>query len=66
MTHQDYIAWAEEYRREADVLEKQIQQRRRKLPKKCYRDDKQFELLCDMKNDCLYAMKVLLKKAEDM
>lgn len=64
MTRQDCIDWAEEYRREADALEQEIQQRRKELPKKYYYDDKQLNLLYEMKSDCLYTMKILIKKAE--
>lgn len=64
MTRQDYIDWANEYRQQADIIEKKIQQRRRNLPKKYYGDDKQIITLYGMKNDCLYSMKILLEKAK--
>lgn len=66
MTRQDYIDWANEYRSQADILEQKIQQRRREIPKKCYYDDKKLKILGDMKNDCLYSMKILLARAERM
>ena len=66
MTYQDYIQWAEDYRKEADTLEQKIQKRKQKLQKKCYGEDKQLITLFEMKNDCLHTMKELLRKADEV
>ena len=66
MTYQDYRKWAEEYRNTADTLERKIQQRKQKIQKKCYGEDKQLVTLFQMKNDCLHTMKELLRKADEV
>lgn len=72
MTKQDYINWAEDYRRQADVLTEKInrlyERRRRPFGSAWERKDAEMELdqLIDMRLECRCTMKRLLKQAEEM
>lgn len=68
MTSDDYIAWAEEYRQEADMLENVIGRKKQKLES----ENRSFEkmMLCkalkrleSQKNQCLSTAKTLEERA---
>lgn len=68
MTSDDYIAWAEEYRQEADMLENVIGRKKQELES----ENRSFEImmLCkalkrleSQKNQCLSTAKILEERA---
>lgn len=68
MTSDDYIAWAEEYRQEADMLENVIGRKKQKL--EAEKSSYKKMLLCNalkrlesQKNQCLSTAKTLEERA---
>lgn len=70
ITKNDYLNWAKEYKEQATIIEKKIQEKKQikhfKTCKERNLNDKSIESLYSMKNDCLYAMACLIKQAESM
>lgn len=72
MTKQDYLDWAEDYRRQSDILAEKIKRQRELMNKpfpsaKARSDAEQYlENLIEMRLDDICVMKNLLKWAEKM
>lgn len=70
MNKQDYLDWAEDYRRQADILEEKIKRCKEVLDdRQCSiwernNAEKRLSELADMQLDCKCTMRVLLKRAE--
>lgn len=72
MTKQDYLDWAEDYRRQSDILTQKIDRHRESMRgamkggrERQRAEDKLMEMI-SMRLECRSAMKNLLERAEGM
>ena len=72
MTRDDYIAWAEEYRRDADVLSEKIRTKQELLRSRFAsaaersQAERAVGLMLEMRENCLESMKKLIAQAESI
>lgn len=67
MNYQDYINWAEEYREQADILERKLAEKKEPRRFATALERSEFEssvrILYGMKLDCIKTMAILEEKA---
>lgn len=72
MTRKDYFEWAKEYKQQVDILTDKIKKKealrrtRFKRVKDKIENERSLLVLYEMRNDCLYTMNELMKKAKSM
>lgn len=70
MNYKDYFNWAQEYRSQAEILDRKLNERKKPRYFETSEQKKAFEsstrILYEMKLECLKTMLILEKKAEEI
>ena len=70
MTRDDYFKWADEYKKQVDLLNTKIREKEKLLKTKTVEhrayEEHALELMYNMRNDCLRTYNILRKRAKNI